>query len=324
MDELFDFFPFDMDSGPGFMAVFLLISVGLMLLGTVVRGRVARRIDAASMPEPVAAAVPPGGPPVPTQGEPGPRLTVGVLPRGEQLWMVAWLRAGRVGVAQTLVANAWAEGWLSSSPSDRRLLRFTGRKIPRDRAAVRFYDQLEQFPEKDLRPEDVLELATMMAKSMEPKLRHDVKLAGMVRSSADQWRLARVMLLFGALAEAVAVIRVVVREAQNPGALSSESMLLGTFAMFVVAPVFVVLALFRPSSNARKRYLEWLEDATLSLVGEVEGRRCKDPADVTLAAAVAGLAVVDVPSELGMVAATREVEPPAEAPTMRGCGGMGG
>lgn len=95
-------------------------------------------------------------------------------------------------------------------------------------------------------------------------------------------------------------------------------MVLDIIAMIVVGIVFILLARFRPGSYEGKRYLEWLEDATLSLVCDVDTGRSERPADVTLAAAVAGLGVVRAPEEFVLFPQPREVErvPSYERPSV--------
>ena len=108
MTELFDFFPFNMPAGPGFLFVYIGLAAVLLFVGTRVRNAVARNLDESVAPKP-----PIGGDVYRSSAEPGP-LMVGVLPQPQQLWAVAWLRDGKAGVAQALLANAVAEGWLVS------------------------------------------------------------------------------------------------------------------------------------------------------------------------------------------------------------------
>jgi hypothetical protein len=140
MAEIFDFFPFDMPPGFGFVVVYLGIAGAVLLLATVVRNELARTFDEASAPKITAPPPTIGGYRAAAPGGWAPPLAVGVLPRGEQLWTVAWLRAGNDGVTQALMANAAAEGWLSSTEDGN--FQVMAIAPPSDRVAAMFYDKL--------------------------------------------------------------------------------------------------------------------------------------------------------------------------------------
>ena len=214
MRETFDFFPFDMPPGFGFVVVFLLISVGLLILGRVVRNELARTFDESAAPK--VAAPPPtmGGYRTAARGDWAPPLAVGVLPRGEQLWTVAWLRAGTAGVTQALMAHAGAEGWLATS--DGTIFSVTTTEPPSDRVAAAFHATLRATGGgQSLTAITIYEQASQVAKTYEPQLRHEAQAAGMIRSDAIRGRLTFVMLFAGMIAQAIGVIRISVRP---PGA----------------------------------------------------------------------------------------------------------
>src|SRR4029079_3611270 len=89
-----------------------------------------------------------------------------------------------------------------------------------------------------------------------------------IRSEAIRGRLTLVMMVAGALIQAIGGIRILVRP---PHAPFPASLLV---AMVGVGLAAIVMARRQPDSYLAKRYLEWLDDATTSLVGDAgPGRR---------------------------------------------------
>jgi uncharacterized protein (TIGR04222 family) len=265
MAEIFDFFPFDMAPGFGFVVVYLLISAGILVLGRMVRNELARAADEAGAPKVTAPPPTIGGYRTAAHGDWAPPLAMGVLPRGEQLWTVAWLRAGNTGVVEALMAHAGAAGWLTTT--DGSTFSVTTPEPPTDRVAAAFHAALQAAGGSGLTATTVYEKAKATARSVETQLRHEAQQAGMVRSESARGRLVLVMMLAGVIAEAVGVIRIAVRP---PNAPFPAYLLV---AMVLVGIVAVVMARRVPDSYLAKRYLEWLDDATTSLVSDVGSGR---------------------------------------------------
>jgi hypothetical protein len=120
MAEIFDFFPFDMRPGFGFVLLWLIFSAAVWLVSRAITKAVARSADRKAAP----ASAPmtgghTGGYRTPAQWV-VPPLQIGVLPQGQQVWAVAYLQDGEVHVGHALMATACAQGWLQPVPNGRR------------------------------------------------------------------------------------------------------------------------------------------------------------------------------------------------------------
>src|SRR4051812_38264329 len=119
--EIFDFFPFDMASGPDFLAFYLCFAIVGVFGAALLRRTIAARIDRSFVVETEPAVLVPAGPATPyrTRGMPPPpprrRLAVGWVPKPDEFWAIAYLKGGTRGVANTLISAAMAAGWIAAA-----------------------------------------------------------------------------------------------------------------------------------------------------------------------------------------------------------------
>src|SRR5262249_34058028 len=121
MKDIFDFFPFNLGATEGWIVIYAMMVVPILLVTRAVRNAVGKALDGAAPRGTlaVAAAGPDVGyrmPAVPVT-PPHQRLTIGSIPIGDEIWVVAYMRGGSEAVAASLVANAVAAGWLTPDPS---------------------------------------------------------------------------------------------------------------------------------------------------------------------------------------------------------------
>lgn len=281
----FAFFPFDMPYGAAFVVVYGLMLVGIPVLAVWARHGVARRLDrppVRTLPSP-----PPnlGGYRTEAAADAELLLVPGVFPRGEQVWLVAWLRAGKAGVEQALLANAVATGWLVAV-GDGTFTVFP--HPPPDRLLAAFHAALLAGGSTSVPAATVCQTARSVVRAWVPVLQAAARSAGMVSHTERKAILVLTMVLPGLLMMAIPIIRFSV---QGPMFELHAYLLV---AMMIVGLVVLVLGTQVPPSTVAKPYLDWLGDATTSLVADVSTGRRVDPIAVTLAAALAGIGVLSL------------------------------
>lgn len=286
MIALLDFFPFNLPPGFEFLVLWAVLTAGVWSL--CLRGErwlvdTAEPVSRPAAPSPIS-----GGYRQPaSDGERGP-LRIGVLPQGAQLWTVAWIRGAHDGVAEALVATAEARGMVLPVDADGTEYRLAPADArPRDPVVRTFRHILAAAP--SITPFVLRESGLTAARVHEGDFDAELTRAGFVRSRELLAKITAVMVAGLLLVELVAALRIL---AQADPDSSMSALLLA--AMLTVALVFPV---YRPSrrhkSRRRREYLRWLRGATVALVDHVsaaDGPR--EPADVTLAAAVGGVRAI--------------------------------
>lgn len=226
-------------------------------------------------------------------------LTLGQLPRADQLWTVAWLCAGKDGVVQALMAHAGAAGWLVGSGAGFRVMEPA--VLPADPEAAGFWKELGAHVGETLSGPEVHGMARTTAATHDSTLRRQAKAAGLLRSDRDQANLNLVPMIAGLLAEAAFLIRLFTTNVvdMRPGLL--VALLVG------IIVTSMLLSARSPQSRATKLYLQWLRAEVDSCVAGVGAGRRRQPVDVTLAVAVAGISTLASVPGLGDLASAYEL-----------------
>jgi uncharacterized protein (TIGR04222 family) len=314
---LVDFFPFNMESGPAFLVFYAALAfVGLNFVG-VVRTFVGGWLDGRA-----------------ATGGPNPALVVGRVPPADDCLAVAYLREGTNGIANTLVSEAVAEGWLRPPPSPKQPSKpsqepFSVRDRPPSlRAAVPLHQALTRAGTAAHTASAVRRFAKEAARAIERDLAPRLTAAGLVRAPATVWSLRVLVALGGGLILLVGLVRILrAVELNRPFTLLAWEM---------VAVAIAILGMGFSSatreSRLRGRYLDWLDGATTSLQADVTSGRRREARDVALAVAVGGVAILAPPLYESLSSAFASTPRPT-ASTGRGsssscssssCGGGGG
>jgi hypothetical protein len=130
--EAVDFFPFNLASGPAFLVFFGVLSLVVFVVVGFARDAVGRVLDKREE-ESVADT----------------RLLVGRMPKIEDCLAVAYMREGERGVANTLISEGVAEGWLGPPTKEKKTFTFGGQR-PRRAAARAFYNAIAAFKEGEV------------------------------------------------------------------------------------------------------------------------------------------------------------------------------
>ena len=117
MDLLYDVPPFNMASGPEFLAFYFFISLVGLLAAVLAQITWGASIDRRAIPEESSAPGPGARPYRAGAGPTRRRLTAGWVPRPDELWAVAYLKEGTRGVANALISAALAAGWIAPDPA---------------------------------------------------------------------------------------------------------------------------------------------------------------------------------------------------------------
>lgn len=252
---------------------------------------------------------PPEARPAPSRGAPyrSPGLALGALPTGDDAWAIAYLRAGRRGVTEALVAAAVAAGWLGDDeapiepPEDARLraLHHAMGKVKRDAGSLR-------------------EHAAAVAQQLEPAILAALQPYG---------RTPRMKVLAFALhaLPGVAVALVGWVRCVRADLLHRPH---GILDVLVVASVLGALVLGARAMNSTspraRRYQGWVSDAMQSLRRDVQSGERAEPSDVALAVAAYGVASLHVAPVLAAMPIALYA-PPASSSCSGGssCGGGG-
>ena len=332
--SIFDFWPFDIDSGPAFLAFYFVLTVGGLILAVIVRSSIAQRIDREAIaddPQPVQAI--PAGHGSPYRYEAAPpapvrkRLTTGWVPRPDELWAIAYLKEGTRGVANTLLGVAMTAGWLAQHPTESGVLVVHTQAPPGEVTARRFFERLVSVAgsERKLTVEFARGNATLIAEEKKAELEAELQAAGLYRTKDAEHRIARVVWFVAMPVLLVGLIRAVRGvELDRPIAFLVIEMIV------LLAVTAILAAVTTRDSTLKNEYLQWLEDSTVSLRADVASGRRRDPGDVGLALAVAGAGAVT--AAFAVLAATLIPVPVAVASSgssgsscsSSSCGGGGG
>src|SRR6185436_5609301 len=116
------------------------------------------------------------------------RLLVGRMPKTEDCLAVAYMREGERGVANTLISEAVAEGWLGPPTKEKEAFTFGGQR-PRRAAARAFYNAIAGAKKNDVDASTVQAAAKETANDMVGRLDQELAAAGMVRDAKTTWTL---------------------------------------------------------------------------------------------------------------------------------------
>jgi uncharacterized protein (TIGR04222 family) len=291
--EIFDFFPFNMASGPAFLAFYFFFALAAFVGAIYLRRAVGARIDRAIVTSTRSSAPIAGtnADPYRAQGVVAPtdrkRLTVGWIPGVDEHWAIAYLKGGERNVANTMISVAMASGWLSTEKEKPGFAHFRGANLPDDPGLLAFHKRLASYQASTLTLFDVRLAAGTATTDMRPEIIRDLDATGMERSPATVRTLTWIVWLSGAFTVGVGMIRFVrAVELNRPAGFLIIQMLLFAFAFWILA--------FTTStkSTLHREYLRWLDDSTISLRTAVRNGRRSDPTDVGLAVAVGGASVL--------------------------------
>jgi uncharacterized protein (TIGR04222 family) len=312
--ETFDFFPFDMASGPAFLAFYFFFALCALGGAIFLRRAIGARIDRAFItpPGPRAAGAAANADPYRAKGVVAPndrkRLTMGWIPGVDEHWAIAYLKGGERNVANTMISAAMAAGWLSTDREKPGFAYFRSANVPDDAGLLAFHKRLASYQQPTLSLFDVRLAAGTATTDIRPELIRDLDATGMERSPATVRKLTRIVWLVGALTVGVGMIRFVrAVELDRPAGFLIIQILLFAFAFWILA--------FTTSTKSilHREYLRWLDDATISLRSEIRNGRRSNPADVGLAVAVGGASVLAAHSSFAAIHRALVPEPLAVA-----------
>jgi uncharacterized protein (TIGR04222 family) len=279
----FDFFPFNIDSGPRFLVIYAGIAIIGILLAKAVQARAIRRSEEATKAA-MAVKEQPAGYRVPA-GAPWAHqlLTIGFMPMREEHLRIAYLKGGNNAVAGALVASAVAHGWLVTNPHGSFGVGSPGRGVLAEEQALS--RELLAGWEPVSR---VMEAAHKIAGRWESSYEDDLVRAGLLRTQATRTAGRWAALLIGAAILAIGAIR-----ALRGGELGRPvGLLIFEMVCICIALVVILFARVERITTTGKAYLEWIDAATTTLRADVQAGRDQVPADVLLAASLAGMFVL--------------------------------
>ncbi len=269
MHSVFDFYPFNLPVGGPFLHFFLFFSLGVTALVYFLRHKLA--------PELVDRVEGDGER---TPGEAASPFAKGRIPHADALFTIAYLRGGVPAVANLLAPRAVGEGWLTPDQGDFDLHVNARPRSPLSRELFDLLDTAETG-------NSVMDAAQSVAERHEGRFHRELVAAGLLRDRRRANRYVLLMLVPVALVFAVGVIRVLwLMEIHRP----FFNLLLAM--TFVAGAGCLVAFRGRQLSSRAKPHLAWLRDATISLRDDVALGRRVDPADVALAVAVGGAALL--------------------------------
>jgi uncharacterized protein (TIGR04222 family) len=283
MDILYDIPPFNMTSGSAFLVFYALVAVacfGAVVFAQRGLGSYGER----RVPRGALAVVRPGAPYRTDDGSLSPRcaLTVGCVPCAEEIPMVAYLKAGLRGMANTLISVAFAEGSLSPDPEhggDVIRIAASARSEP---AQIMLHERLRALGGTTITVEQLRCSARAVAEAMEADTLGELESAGLLRSERAVRSLQAIMWATGGLLLAIGAIRMM----RGISLGRPVAFLLMEMVGVAVASGFLSMRPLRESRRTRD-YLGWLEDATASVRMDVRAGRRGDPESVGIAVAMA-------------------------------------
>lgn len=281
--RIFDFFPFNVDSGPAFLGIYAAIAIVGLLLAKAAQARAIRRSEEA-MKAALAVKEQPAGYRTPADRQWAHQpLTIGFMPLREEHLRIAYLKGGINGVADALVASAVAHGWLVIDV-------FGSLRIgsPQHGALAEEQALWRRIKVNASSVASVMEAARKVARSMESSYEDDLLRAGLLRTQATRTAGRWTVLLIGAAILGIGAIRALrgVELGRSIGFLMIE--MTGVCLGLVV----ILAAQVERITTAGKAYRQWIEAATTTLRADVRAGRDQEPVDMLLAASLAGMFVV--------------------------------
>ena len=281
--RIFDFFPFNVDSGPAFLGIYAGIAIVGLLLAKAAQVRAIRRSEEA-MKAALAVKEQPAGYRTPADRQWAHQpLTIGFMPMREEHLRIAYLKGGINAVADALVASAVAHGWLVIDV-------FGSLRIgsPQHGALAEEQALFRRIKVNASSVASVMEAARKVARSMESSYEDDLLRAGFLRTQATRTAGRWTVLLIGAAILGIGAIRALrgVELGRSIGFLMIE--MTGVCLGLVV----ILAARVERITTAGKAYRQWINAATTTLRADVRAGRDQEPVDMLLAASLAGMFVV--------------------------------
>jgi hypothetical protein len=275
--------PWSEPSG-SFFVIFLVISAVFTLLGLLVAVLVGDQLDgpvqttAMAVSHATSAGI----------GARGETLVVGRLPRGDQVFVAALL-GGLTRLEAALATAALSSGWL------RRHGRWQVVVLPDVTPEEPILQQLKAIlddPAAGATPRHRLRTAALR---LRPQLEESARRLGLMRPAERRSLLILLGLAGVVVATGFGLLRAFA-EASVPGDL-----LMVYYVVMIEAALGVVLAIRLTHRHRQARaWLAWVDDAIDSLRADVRAGRPVAPADVTLVAAVDGMALGQTRASLGL------------------------
>jgi uncharacterized protein (TIGR04222 family) len=329
----FDFFPFNLPSGGPFLAFYTFVIVSTLLLITALRSLLPRLLQRPALPPPTEDSPTGGDSPYRAAGlRPAPAhrpLTLGYLPRSDELYAIAYLKEGSRGVANLLIAQALAAGYLrpksdgDAEEASTDELVFVKTATPSEPLARAFHDELRA--RKSIDKAGLQTLAESSAAASAPTITQQLESAALVPSEHARTVTAAVAVLVLLAALAIGGMRMIRLLTLH------RYIAFLTMQMIFLGVVGLILALRQLKAPRGDEYLSWLDDATHSLRADVATGRRDGARDVGLALAVGGLTAVAAAPLLSPLGAVFIVPTPVVSTSSgsscgggSGCGGGGG
>lgn len=277
--DTFDFFPFNVGPGTEFLIVYAVIGlVGLL---------VAKAAQAL-----VLGLMTPVRPPPPRQQEgyrhaaTQPRhLAVGTFPSIDDVLHIAYLRAETAGVAEAILTQATAEGWIQpASQAPGRLAVFP---LPND-ASHASRELATNLHATFIDPADARKAAALVAGRKVPELHNDLVEMGLLHSDGRRFWAGLAYVAIAAVVLGIGAIR------------AARGIELGRPVAFLIIETLVFGAVLAKLARPAKRtshgdiFLAWIMNSTVSLRDDVRSGRAQRPVDLALAGATAGLFAVPI------------------------------
>lgn len=270
--ETFDFWPFDIPPGTEFLLVYAVIALVGVILAKVVQ------VGLLSMLGPTEAEAEREA----DYRKPGARrtrLVIGVYPSIDDVQLLAYLRARQKGVAESIIVQAMAEGWLKPSQPFGTVTIY-----PMPNETTKASRELAANLHATTATAQQVELAaSRVAERISSELARELVELGLLHAASTRAYALFAYASVGALVFAIGAIRALRGlELNRP---------VGFLMLEVVAVGLVLLVAARPKRVTDKgdAYLRWIGDSTHSLRQDVAAGRNQRPTDVALAGAMTGL-----------------------------------
>jgi hypothetical protein len=309
---IFDLWPWNMPAGPTFLITYAVITLSVLALLWGAMILLGHRVDGGRGVGVVGGG---GGGGAQINASTASGLQIGVMPKGRDVWTIAYMNGGAEGLGAALIAAAVAGGWLSWVDGGVEV----AVSRPADPTLRALNDRLQGCRTDYTLRSSVLEFAKEMALEADA----DLELAGLQRTSAQRWPMMMLALAAAGGLITVSVLRVIVRSIVSEGQAPFPLYLLGA-TVAACAGCWFLYTKTRRSSHWSP-YVSWLSDVSTLLRSDVKSGRRASPADVALAAAIGGTAVIGAMASMAMFAtALPTYTPPSTGDSSSSCGGGGG
>lgn len=272
--ESVSYWPLNISSGPEFLGVYVVLAVVVFAVSRFVQLIVLSGLDG-RLPE--AQDGPMG---YRRAFQPGATMRVGTLPSAADVYRIAYLRGGHDAVADALIAQACAQGWLRSFDVVGAVAHDAPSEVQRFHAAV------VRLPHRDA--------ATIRraAKDLDPRWIESTREALIAQGFWRPFGRRLVAALFVLFPMTLVVwlggLRVV------RGVMLDRPVAFLVLLLLAVTAVSLWLAFPAKKTTHAERYLAWLDGATTSLRANATQGAARTEHDWLLAAALGGAAAVPV------------------------------